>query len=627
MRGNLRHAAFGRGGRTAPRFGAALVVAAAAAAFTAGPALAHANLVRSVPAYGDTFSSPPSSIRLGFDEEVSKRLSRVTVVGARTGIVRDARLVSAGGSQLVAKLPRLPDDLYRIDWRAVATNDLHPTIGAIVFGVGAKAPVPPPKAEEPRSPSASLIEVVLHWVDFAAVAMVIGALAMLLHVLPVAARRGARRVGDAAGRLAWLALAGCIAALVSGVGLLIVQIDRAAGATSIGDVLAHTGYGKAWIAREVVLGVLACVLVALRRSPSVRGLRIAAATLGIGLVVPLALASHAASVKGRWSVATAVLGVHILAAALWVGGVVALGFASFVLLRAGERADARTLARSFGGLAALAVALIGISGIATLGIHVRSLHALLTTGYGTAVMTKTGLFLFAGAIGLATTAGLRARRAPTRLRSAWLRAPRLEAAVLVAALLPAAFLVASAPPRSATAKVVANPTTAPARSAGQVRDLIFDFSLEPNRPGRNFVSVGVYNVRRPVLAPIREVDVSISRPGTTPQIVALHAVAGERWRTAIDTVTRPGTWSMKIVVHRPGLPDTSYTTAWGVPASFLVPEERGLERPLEPILRPVAIAAAVLLGLILVLVRLRGTLLRPRPGERRRQLRPGEVER
>jgi copper transport protein len=569
----------------------------------ASDASAHAYLVRSVPAYGDALRFAPPSIRLGFDEKISQALSRLTLVGAKSGVIRHVRLVSAGPYALVAQLPPLPHDLYRVEWRAVDADDLHATNGAIVFGVGTAAPALPANST-PSSSRASPSEVLLHWEDFAAVGLLIGALTMVLFVLPGAARRGATRL-DIAGRpLWWLGIAGCVAALVSGIGLLVVQTNRV-GAASIGGVLVHTGYGNAWIARETILALSTFVLVALRRSPSNRALRVSACLLGVGLVVPLALVSHAAAVNGKLSVATGILGVHILAAGVWVGGVTALCLAVIELIRAGERTTARQVALGFGKLAAVSVALLAISGIAILGIHVRSLEALFTSGYGLALIAKTGLFVLAGALGLATTIGLRLGRAPALLRSNWMRAPRIEAAVLGAVLLPAAFMVSSAPPRKPWSRLVLNPPTAPARSATQVGDLILDLSVEPNRPGRNFISVGVYNVRRPAPAPINSVVLSISRPGIPARTIALRRASGEQWRATVDTLSRPGDWKLATVVRRPGLHDTAYATSWAVSTSFQKLDERGLRRPLEPILRPIAIGAAVLLALILTLSRLR----------------------
>ena len=598
----------------------------ALAAATCGTAGAHAWLVRSAPAYGDSVQTPPSTLTLEFTEGVSRALTRVAIVGAHVGVIRPAAVTKAGAATIVVRLPKLRPDLYQLDWRTVADGDLHATSGRVVFGVGTAAPAAPANGGSARDPGASWVEVLLRWEDFAAIAALIGALGVLLHVVPGAARRGAGGLDAATRPLLWLALAGCAASLLTGFGLLAAQLNRSSA--GLGRVLGDTGYGHAWLAREGILALLTGALVALLRSPRNRALRFAAAVLGLGIVAPLALVSHAASAKGSLSVATGVLAVHLLAAAMWVGGVGAVCLAVADLLRAGERASARTLARSFGGLAAVSVALIGITGIGILGVHVRSLQALVSSAYGAAIVAKTVLFVVAGALGLATTVGLRARRSPALLRSAWLRAPRLEATLLFATLIPAALLVASAPPRAASPRLIANPPTATARSATSVADLVLDLSVEPNRPGRNFVTVGVYTTRRPALAPVQSVELSVAGPGGTARTVALQRASNERWRGALDTIDRAGNWRLGVVVKRPGLRDVTHTTAWPVASPFRTAAETGLRRPLEPILRPIAIGGAILLALVL-LIRFVPWVASVRPRAPRRalgELRPGRVE-
>lgn len=57
-----------------------------------------------------------------------------------------------------------------------------------------------------------------------------------------------------------------------------------------------------------------------------------------------------------------------------------------------------------------------------LGLHVRSLDALVHTSYGGAMLVKAALFLLAGLSGLIVTVGLRWRRGG-RLGSAWAALP------------------------------------------------------------------------------------------------------------------------------------------------------------------------------------------------------------
>ena len=333
------------------------------------------------------------------------------------------------------------------------------------------------------------------------------------------------------------------------------------------------------------------------------------------------LVSHAASLRGAASVATAVLALHILAGALWVGGIAALCLAVILLVRAGERAAARALALSFGELAIVSVAVLAITGIAILGIHVRSLDALVSTGYGQVLIVKTALFLLAGAIGVATTVGLRWHRAPGALRAAWGWTARLELAVLAAVLVPAALLTASAPPRAGALEP--SPSTAPIaaqKSFANIGDLVLSVAVEPNRPGTNFVTVDVADTRRPAPAPIRAVTLSLSGPSAARSI-ALKRIGADQWQAV--TRLRPGKVRIGIAVERPPLPDATTTTGWAVSSRSLppatrvaqAPESGIMERPLEPILKPIAIGGAALLLLLFFIARIwRSRTSAPRPG-------------
>ena len=282
--------------------------------------------------------------------------------------------------------------------------------------------------------------------------------------------------------------------------------------------------------------------------------------------------------------------------------------------------------------------MLAITGIAVLGIHVRSLDALIHTGYGQTLIVKTALFLLAGAVGLATTMGLRLRRAPTQLRAIWSWAPRLEAAVLVALLVPAALLTASAPARESAVLPVtgAPPVAAAPKTFANVGDLLLSVAVEPNRPGQNFVTVGAISTRRPALAPIGAVTVSLTRPGSPTRSVTLAAIESDQWQGV--TKLPAGTVRIGVAVTRPGLPAVTATTVRTVkvgPAPVATAPvqaaERGImQRPLEPVLGKVAIGGAALLVLIL-LARLwlsrASSRLRPPTQLTRPELRATRVER
>ena len=413
-----------------------------------------------------------------------------------------------------------------------------------------------------------------------------------------------------------LALAGGLCACLTGVALLLIQDARAGGLSALGRIVGDTSYGGYWAVRQAILLDLVVVVAALRRGHPRPALRWVAMVLAAALMLPLALVSHAAAIEGAGSAATFVMALHLLAAALWVGGVVALCLACGLLLRSGMREPARLVAVSFGSYAVVCVAVIAITGVASLGLHVRSLDALVHTSYGDAMLVKAALFLLAGLSGLIVTVGLRWRRGG-RLGSAWAAVPRLEAALLVAVLAPAALMTASAPARSVpVAQAATAPSAATEMSAGS-DDLVFDFRVEPARPGMNFITVGVYQTRRPAPAPVRAVTLRVEGPGTRRDRSRWlpSAPTGGRRRSG----SRPAASASRRRCRGRGWPEPWPRHRSQLPARLLrrTPQGGWTQRPLEPILRPLSVAAALLFAAVMVLRR----GLRWRPGIGRHAMR------
>lgn len=113
------------------------LAAACAAAFIAGPALAHAMLDQAVPAVGGRVAASPPRIELVFSERLEPTFSSVQVFDAK------GRRVDRGDSAVDAKapqhigvsLPTLAPGRYRVVWRAVSV-DTHVTSGDYAFDVG-----------------------------------------------------------------------------------------------------------------------------------------------------------------------------------------------------------------------------------------------------------------------------------------------------------------------------------------------------------------------------------------------------------------------------------------------------------------------------------------------------------
>jgi copper transport protein len=577
------------------RWGSALAAAAVAAAALGLPprALAHAHPIASDPTDGSSIAVAPRQIRLEFDEDVAGSLSAVVLSGARTGRVSGV-VVNGSGRSLLVSVPPLDKDTYVLNWRSASADDLHPTEGTLTFGVGGVVPVATDHGPDPSRAArldTGLGEVVLRWVDFSAIAVLIGALALLAVCLPRAAGFDASSSSAASRRLSILAVAAGTLAPVTGFALLVVQADAAA-ASGVGDfvtVLTTTSYGAAWVARELlIIGLLVLVL----RRRGTPGWSVFTLGAALALCFALAASSHSASARGTVSVATAALGLHLFAASVWAGGVCVLAILWIRARRSkANGGEVWPLLRGFTGLAILCVSVVALTGIYSAGVDVSSPDALVSTMYGRTLLLKTGLFLVVGLIGLGNSlvVNVSQRRAPLLGRGL-----PLEAAAVGAVLLVAAVLTSTAPARSSTPGV-ARPGTSPITSL-QADSLLVSLSVAPDRPGLNFLKADVYDTRRPQVAPVAGVDFAVSRGAKRPLWLQGDKVGTASWQAA-GRLDWPGAWTIRLRVRRPGLPDVAVRSRWAVDntvARVSSPPQAG---SLAAIATPVAaLGALALLG-------------------------------
>jgi copper transport protein len=584
---------------------ATLALAAALGAAAAGTAHAHAVLVRATPVDGASLQTPPRTVRLSFNEEVVTRLSHVRVVPARGRAVEATVTRGGDASELVARLPPLRKGVYRVEWQSVSADDLHPTRGELVFGVGtARPPVPIATTPDPLPPAH---DVAIRWLDFVALAVALGGLAVALRTLPAAARRGARGITPAQRRALDISVLALAAALNTGSLLLLVQASALPGRLpdSLASLLMQTSYGPRWATRQVLLAILLFGALALGSRPGMRFVRLPMGVTAVVLCGVLALTGHAAASRGDLSLATVAMAVHLLAAAVWTGGLAVAAIVLVPLLRR-DPPSGRIALRCFGNLAAAAVAVLALTGIYSLGVQVASPDALLESVYGRTMLIKTALVLGVGSVALANLMLLRRPGGPTLLP----RTVALEAAVAAAVLVPAAALTASAPGRGARWDPPPSYRAAPSERFTDARDLIVHTTVKPNRPGSNFVTVDLVERLRPPPGPVTGVDVTWSRPGAGP--VTDRAVR-ERgvWRTPARSMDASGGVPLAITVHRAAVDDTTARLMWRInPSAPPARPAPGLSnRPLAPLASLIAAALAILLAAVGVGLALRG---RPR---------------
>jgi methionine-rich copper-binding protein CopC len=100
-------------------------------------ALAHAHLVRAVPAVGGTVHDAPSEVTLRFSEKLEPKFSSIVVRDSAGKQVDkgDAAVDKADRMVIRVPLPHLDPGVYKVEWKAVSA-DTHKVSGDFTFKVG-----------------------------------------------------------------------------------------------------------------------------------------------------------------------------------------------------------------------------------------------------------------------------------------------------------------------------------------------------------------------------------------------------------------------------------------------------------------------------------------------------------
>lgn len=562
-----------------------------------GPASAHATLANSSPADGSTLDRAPSSLTLTFDEDVLVHSASFTLrsadgtVLARTG-PGAAQLHVTGptaGTAVTVALPPLGNGAFNVTWTVQSADDLHPTSGTLVFGVG--QPVTAGRAER-WGPAPATRSTVVRWLELLAFAVLLGAVLVVTAVAPRGRLDGAARTRlDAA---LWRT-AGFAASAAAVIGLAVL-VDAVAGPRHVLPTLVDTLFGRLWVLREVALVAIAGLAAGAAGGHRTRLRAGVGALAGLGAVASLAGASHVAAGGGR-PIALVLLTVHLAAAAAWAGAVLVFGVLASMRLRGHGSTLTPGVLRAFAWPAAGCVAVLATTGIALTARQVASLDALLTTAYGQLLVAKLALAGVAGLLGL--TAMLRLRRGSPAPASSLRRGIWLEAAALVAVLAAAAAMSVGTPARG--------PAFAPTvrvdqpRLAAQVSDLFETLDLAPNRVGQSWLRVTVDQTRRPEPAPVVGVSAVLAGPDgrALPRRSLVRSELAHRWELPSVTLTAAGRWHVAVAVHRAGRPDVVWSTSWTVASGPLDARTPLLsDRPWARTLDRVALGLAAMLSLL-----------------------------
>ena len=449
-----------------------LVVALAAACALPGAASAHAYLVKTVPAASVVLNAPPPNVQLTYDEAVEPKFAIISVTNAagQQETTAPPHRSPANPDTLVVPLrPHLPPGWYLIYWRAISV-DGHPVQGAFTYAVGPD-PGPAPQFKVP-SVSATAIKanlLIARWVMFVSVMSAIG----LFVLRTLIARPLVRRVRGASLRNVSVAF---VAASVVGLIAIPVYLDISTANDSLRSVFdvgalvplfGVTAFGRAILDLELCFALF-CVAgwIAVwlddpereQRSVAALGAMAGAVLAAAAVLIVPGAAGHAAQTSPR-GLTLVFDWLHLAAGSVWFGGLIGL-LLIWVGLGRGRRVDGlATIVPRFSNVALVSVIVIAATGIGETIEHMPAVNALWDTGFGVAILVKTGLLLVVIAIAsgnlLRSKPGLvAAREHPDRGEPAAGLLRRLmsgEVPIIAGIVFAAAVLTSLAPPPPAFA--------------------------------------------------------------------------------------------------------------------------------------------------------------------------------
>jgi copper transport protein len=358
-----------------------LAFVAALALVAAQSAAAHAIPLETSPASGAVVASPPNAAYVTFDSIVRPGTRAAAVDAAGQSILQRRVQVLDGRTLVIPLRPGLGRGNYTVRW-SIVSDDGHEEEGLIAFAVGIGSPTPVP---------ALTVQGYLTWQRILMRTLfflgVLGAAGVIAFTLLVVRPLGLDR--DLLRREANLLFAFFLVAFCGA------------------DALTHTA-GVAgtrfefWITVAAVAAGIGCVTAAL--TPVYRWLRsLAWSAAGVLFVCPT-LAGHALDASQPRLLAPVADLLHLGGSAVWVGGLTSL-WASARRLPAADRPRA---VRRFTSAALPAVGVVAVAGASRALTELSSVSQAWSTGYGRALLVKSGLLVATLAVAWLNRASLAA---------------------------------------------------------------------------------------------------------------------------------------------------------------------------------------------------------------------------
>ena len=356
-------------------------------------ALAHVNLLSSEPVTQSRLDTPPTAVRLRFNEPVTISPNAVEVLAPDGTVVSGTARTEDGGYVVVTPVSRLARGHgYTVRWRVIG-DDGHSPGGVFTFGVGVAAP---PPTEAVGASGTTWRDDLARWGLFAALALLIGPLVIRLVILrgslvPEALERRFHVVSVVA------------AFLVIDVGIAAFVL-RAANALQLpiadfpyGDLqpfAEKTRFGVAFLVMTLGFGIVAALLLVAWILDRL-ALRWPALVLSLALVSGLSLSGHQATEPNATWISEVADFLHLVAASVWVGGLATLAFLVWPVAPSLRR----TAFLGFARLAVVLVAVMVLAGAYLALVRLPEVNDLWETLYGRFLLLKAAI------VGVALTWG------------------------------------------------------------------------------------------------------------------------------------------------------------------------------------------------------------------------------
>ena len=448
-----------------------LLTAGVAAAALALPsaAWAHAALLKTFPAASAEVDTPPTEVRLVYDEVVEPRFAIVSVTDAAGHQQVDATVHRSATNpyELDAPLRHVAEGSYLVFWRVISA-DGHPVRGVFVFRVGPN-PGPPPQFVIPSLSETAVtpLLITLRWLTFVSLLGAIGLFVLRTVVArPVVARvegTRLRAISVSFGLALAVALVSTPLYVLAATAQFALRSFWSFGA--LVPLMSVSAFGRGYLRLELLLALFAAAGAAAiwldrpeRPKRSVAGLLSlwgALLAAGATLVVPGA-AGHAAQTSPR-ALALALDWFHLAAGSVWLGGLAGLLVLWKSLPPARRTAGLAVCVPRLSNTAFVSVMVLLGSGVGAAVLHLPTLAALWQTSYGKTILVKAGILL--AAMLVASVNLLRTKPALSRADTAPAAATLLrrlvgvEVVLVTGAVLAAAVLSSLAPPPKALASI------------------------------------------------------------------------------------------------------------------------------------------------------------------------------